>query len=147
MVAVNMEAGPNKLLLLKTSKNEFVWRLAMKIEISIKILKRLRHLAFKYKEKKGRGPSEWGWTAQNSIARQSFARRFWQQINCSTQNLSTARIQLILAKPDSSKWQKMCQLLNTVKCVNCSTLSSSWHFFLVWHINWKSQFFTYRNGQ
>ncbi len=74
--------------------------------------------------------SEWGWTARNSIARQSFARHFWQQINCSTQNISTARIQFILAKPDSSKW-----------------LSSSWHFFLVWHINWKSQFFTYRNGQ
>ncbi len=61
---------------------------------------------------------EWGWTARNSIARQSFARHFWQQINCSIQNLSTAQ-----------------------------KLSSSWHFFLVWHINWKSQFFTYRNGQ
>ncbi len=60
---------------------------------------------------------EWGWTAQNSIARQSFARHFWQEINCSTQNLSTARIQLILAKLDSSKWQKS---------VNCSTVSSSW---------------------
>ncbi len=58
---------------------------------------------------------EWGWTARNSIARQSFARHFWQQINCSTQNLSTARIQLILAKPDSSKWQKKCQLLDSVE--------------------------------
>ena len=58
---------------------------------------------------------EWGWTAQNLIARQSFAWHFWQQINCSTQNLSTARIQLILAKPDSSKWQKKCQLLDSVE--------------------------------
>jgi hypothetical protein len=58
MVAVNMEAGPNKLLLLKMSKSEFVCRLAMKIEISIKILKRLRHLAFKYKEKKEEDPVE-----------------------------------------------------------------------------------------
>ncbi len=49
---------------------------------------------------------EWGWTARNAIARQSVARHFWQQINCSTQILSTARIQLILAKPDSSKWPK-----------------------------------------
>ncbi len=30
--------------------------------------------------------SEWGWTARNVIARQSFARHFWQQINCSTRN-------------------------------------------------------------
>jgi hypothetical protein len=58
---------------------------------------------------------EWGWTARNAIARQSFARHFWQQINCSTQILSTARIQLILAKPDSSKWQKKWQLLDTVE--------------------------------
>jgi hypothetical protein len=36
---------------------------------------------------------EWGWTAQNLIAQQLFARHFWQEINCSTQNLSTARIQ------------------------------------------------------
>ncbi len=36
---------------------------------------------------------EWGSTARNSIARQPFARHFWQEINCSTQNLSTARIQ------------------------------------------------------
>jgi hypothetical protein len=59
---------------------------------------------------------EWGWTARNAIARQSFARHFWQEINCSTQNLSTARIQLILAKLDSSKWQKKWQLFATVKC-------------------------------
>ncbi len=68
---------------------------------------------------------EWGWTAQNSIARQSFARHFWQEINCSTQNLSTAQIRLSEDKLDSS----------------------SWHFFLVQHINWKSPYFTYRNGQ
>jgi hypothetical protein len=56
---------------------------------------------------------EWGWTAQNSIARQSFARHFWQEINCSTQNLSTAWIQLILSQPDLSRWQKYCQLLES----------------------------------
>jgi hypothetical protein len=50
--------------------------------------------------------SEWGWTARNSIARQSFAGHFWQQINCSTRNWSTARIQLILAQLDLNKWQK-----------------------------------------
>ena len=33
---------------------------------------------------------EWVWTAQNLIARQSIGRHFWQEINCSTQNLSTA---------------------------------------------------------
>ena len=38
---------------------------------------------------------EWGWTARNLIARQSIVRHFWQEINCSSQNLSTARIQLI----------------------------------------------------
>jgi hypothetical protein len=37
---------------------------------------------------------DWGSTARNLIARQSFARHFWQEINCSTQNLSTARIRL-----------------------------------------------------
>ncbi len=58
---------------------------------------------------------EWWWTAQNSIARQSFARHFWQQINCSTQNLSTAQIQLILAQLDSSRWQKKWQMVDTVK--------------------------------
>ncbi len=63
---------------------------------------------------------ERGWTARNLIARQSIGRHFWQEINCSTQNLSTDRIQLILAQLDLS----------------------SWHFFLVRHINWKSQFFT-----
>ncbi len=68
------------------------------------------------------GQVEWGWTARNAIARQSFARHFWQQINCLTQILSTARIQLILAKPDSSKWQKN---------DNCSTVSSSWHSFFL----------------
>ncbi len=46
---------------------------------------------------------ERGSTARNLIARQSFARHFWQEINCSTQNLLTARIQFIM--------------------------SSSWHFF------------------
>ncbi len=65
---------------------------------------------------------EWGWTARNAIAWQSFARHFWQQINCSTQILSFAQIQLILAKPDSSKWQKN---------DNCLTVSSSWHSFLL----------------
>ncbi len=55
---------------------------------------------------------EWGWTARIAIARHAFARHFWQQINCSTQILSFARIQLILAKPDSSKWQKKWQLLD-----------------------------------
>jgi hypothetical protein len=34
--------------------------------------------------------NEWGSTARNLIAQQSFARHFWQEINCSTQNLSTA---------------------------------------------------------
>ncbi len=34
---------------------------------------------------------------------------------CSTQILTTARIQLILAKPDSSKWQKKWQLLDSVE--------------------------------
>ncbi len=50
--------------------------------------------------------NEWGSTARNLIARQSFAQNFWQEINCSKQNISTARIQWILAKLDSSKWQK-----------------------------------------
>jgi hypothetical protein len=58
---------------------------------------------------------EWGWTAQNSIAQQSFARHFWQQINCWTQNVSTARIQLILAQLDLSSWQKKWQMVDTVK--------------------------------
>ncbi len=35
---------------------------------------------------------EWGSTAWNLIARQSIGGHFWQEINCSTQNLSTARI-------------------------------------------------------
>ncbi len=42
---------------------------------------------------------EWGLTAWNSIAQQLIGWHFWQEINCSTQNLSTARIQLILAQP------------------------------------------------
>ena len=77
---------------------------------------------FKINSKKSfRQWNEWGWTAWNLIARQSFARHFWQEINCSTQNLSTARIQLILAKLDSSKWPKKCravdtQFFATVKC-------------------------------
>ncbi len=33
---------------------------------------------------------EWVSTAQNLIARQSIGQHFWQEINCSTQNLSTA---------------------------------------------------------
>jgi hypothetical protein len=45
--------------------------------------------------------NEWVSTAQNLIARQSIGQHFWQEINCSTQNLSTARIHLILAQPDS----------------------------------------------
>jgi hypothetical protein len=69
--------------------------------------------------------NEWGSTARNLIARQLIGRHFWQEINCSTQNFSTARIELSQAQPDSS----------------------SWHFFLVQHINWKSQSFTYRDGQ
>ena len=48
---------------------------------------------------------EWGWTARIGIARHAFARHFWQQINCSTQILSFARIQLILAKPENVKVQ------------------------------------------
>ncbi len=63
---------------------------------------------------------EWGWTARIAIARHAFARHFWQQNYCSTQIISFARIQLILAKPDSSKWQKKWQLLDS---------SSSCHFF------------------
>jgi hypothetical protein len=58
---------------------------------------------------------EWGWTARIAIARHAIARHFLQENNCSTQILSTARIQLILAKPDSSKWQKKWQLLDTVE--------------------------------
>jgi hypothetical protein len=46
---------------------------------------------------------EWGRTARIAIARHAIARHFLQENNCSTQILSTARIQLILAKPDSSK--------------------------------------------
>jgi len=33
------------------------------------------------------------------------------------------------------------------KSDNWSTLSSSWPFFLVRHINWKTQIFTFRDGQ
>ena len=58
---------------------------------------------------------EWGWTARIAIARHAIARHFLQENNCSTQILSTARIQLILAKPDSSKWQKKRQLLDSVE--------------------------------
>ncbi len=58
---------------------------------------------------------EWGWNAQNLIARQSIGRHFWQEINCSTQNLSTARIQLILAQPDSSSWHFPKPLLNQLQ--------------------------------
>ncbi len=58
---------------------------------------------------------EWGWTARNSIARQSIGRYFWQEINCSTQNLSNARIQLILAQLDSSSWQKKWPMVHTVE--------------------------------
>ena len=57
--------------------------------------------------------NEWVSTARNLIARQSIGQHFLQEINCSTQNLSTAWIQLILAQPDSS----------------------SWHFFLVRKVN------------
>ncbi len=35
---------------------------------------------------------EWGSTARNLIAQQSIGQHFWQEINCATQNLSTARI-------------------------------------------------------
>ncbi len=48
-------------------------------------------------------PIEWGSTARNSIARQSIGQHFWQEINCSTQNLSTAQIELIPAKLDLSR--------------------------------------------
>jgi hypothetical protein len=47
---------------------------------------------------------QWGWTARNSIAQQSTGQHFWQEINCLTQNLSTARIELSRAQPDSSSW-------------------------------------------
>jgi hypothetical protein len=76
---------------------------------------------------------EWGSTARNLIAQQSIGWHFWQEINCKTQNLSTAQIHLILAQLDSKSWQKSDKW---------TTLSSSWHFFLVQHINWKSQFLT-----
>jgi hypothetical protein len=49
---------------------------------------------------------EWGSTAQNLIARQSIGQHFWQEINCSTQNFSTAQIKLSRAQPDSTSWQK-----------------------------------------
>ena len=97
---------------------------------------KIKTIFFKFDEKKSwhkliKIPNflEWGWTARNSIARQSFARHFWQQMNCSAQNLSTAQIQLILAQLDSSRWQKSDKWFS---------LSSSWRFFLVSHINWKS---------
>ncbi len=63
-------------------------------------------------------PTEWGWTARIAIAQHAIARHFWQEINCSTRNWQTARIQLILAKLDSSKRQKS---------DNCSTVSSNWN--------------------
>ena len=75
--------------------------------------------------------NEWGWAARNLIAQQSIGWHFWQEINCKTQNLSTAEIHLILAQLDSKSLQKSDKW---------TTLSSSWHFFLVQHINWKSQF-------
>jgi mannitol/fructose-specific phosphotransferase system IIA component (Ntr-type) len=43
---------------------------------------------------------EWGSTAQNLIAQQSTGPHFWQEINCSTRNFSTARITLSQAQPD-----------------------------------------------
>jgi hypothetical protein len=57
--------------------------------------------------------NEWGWTAQNSIARQSIGRHFWQEINCLTRNFSTAWIQLNRAELDSSRWQKYCKVLES----------------------------------
>jgi hypothetical protein len=36
--------------------------------------------------------------------------------------------------------------INWIRAVDKKSMSSSWYFFLVRHINWKSQFFTYRNG-
>ena len=73
------------------------------------------HYAFEYNTFSMTEMIEWGWTAQNLIARQSFAQHFWQQINRSTQNLSTAQIQLILAQLDSSSWQKKWQMVDTVE--------------------------------
>ncbi len=64
---------------------------------------------------------EWGWTARIAIARHAIARHFWQEINCS----SLARI-------------------NWIRAVDKKSVI--WHF-LMRHINWKSQFFSYRNGK
>ncbi len=72
---------------------------------------------------------EWVSTAQNSIARQSIGQHFWQEINSSTQNFSTAWIKLNRAQPDLTSWKKV---------------TTGRHFFLVQHINWKTQFLTYR---
>ena len=41
-----------------------------------------------------KGIIEWVSTARNLIARQSIGQHFWQEINCSTQNFSTAQIEL-----------------------------------------------------
>jgi len=68
--------------------------------------------------------NEWRWTAQNLIARQSIGRHFWQEINCLTQNLSTALIQLILAKPIQANDK------NIVKCSN-PVLNCCGPFFLI----------------
>jgi hypothetical protein len=49
-----------------------------------------------------KGIIEWVSTARNLIARQSIGQHFWQEINCSTQNFSNARIELSRAQPDST---------------------------------------------
>ncbi len=64
---------------------------------NIEMIKKQEHQNLKRKES-----NEWVSTARNLITWQSIGRHFWQEINCSTQNLSTARIQLILAQPDLS---------------------------------------------
>jgi hypothetical protein len=105
------------------NKNAFELFINIKIvyySIEIKISKQLKKTlsVLNYCIRLKSSYFEWGSTAQNLIARQSIGRHFWQEINYSTQNLSTARIKLSRAQPDSS----------------------SWHFFLVQDINWKSQF-------
>ena len=80
---------------------------------------------------------EWGWTARIAIARHAIARHFWQEINCSTLFLSTAWIQLILAKLDSSSWQKKCHLLDSVEQMTLShaTYKLKVNFFPIEMVN------------
>ena len=50
---------------------------------TLNIIKLCKHGKF---YRKSKVMLEWGWTARIAIARQSFARHFWQQIYCSTWN-------------------------------------------------------------